>query len=135
MILILRARQQFYSYYHPLLNLIRKYNLDGLDVDVEENVEINVPFRLITALRRDMGPNFIITMAPLASALTGPMGQNPSGFSYFDLDAFATVPGSEKKLISWFNGMFYGHYTRGPPFFQSIVEAGKNFGISSTSGF
>jgi hypothetical protein len=71
-----------------------------------------------------MGPNFIITMAPLASALSDKVGQNLSGFSYFDLDVFATVPGSEEKLISWYNGMFYGGFARGPPFFQSIVEAG-----------
>jgi hypothetical protein len=104
--------------------LLQKYNFDGLDVDVEEKVDVSVPLRLINALRRDMGPNFIITMAPLASALSDKVGQNLSGFSYFDLDAFATVPGSEEKLISWYNGMFYGGFARGPPFFQSIVEAG-----------
>ncbi|TVY34347.1 hypothetical protein LSUB1_G007180 [Lachnellula subtilissima] len=118
------TERQFYSYYQPLLSLLQKYNLDGLDVDIEETVEISVPLRLINALRRDIGPNFIITMSPLASALTNALGQNLSGFSYFELDAFATVPGSEEKLISWYNGMFYGGYARGPPFFQSIVDAG-----------
>ncbi|KAF4627495.1 hypothetical protein G7Y89_g10657 [Cudoniella acicularis] len=115
---------EFYSYYHPLRDLIGKYKLDGLDIDIEETVDVSVPFRLMNALRRDFGPGFIITMAPLASALSDKLGQNLSGFSYFDLDAFATVPGSDEKLISWFNGMFYGGFARGPPFFQSVVDAG-----------
>ncbi|KAH6677708.1 glycoside hydrolase superfamily [Halenospora varia] len=116
--------EEFYAYYNPLRDLIRRYHLDGLDIDVEEDVNISVPYRLMTALRRDFGSDFIITMAPLASALSDPLGQNLSGFSYFDLDAYATVPGSDEKLISWFNGMFYGGFARGPPFFQSVVENG-----------
>jgi hypothetical protein len=62
-------------------------------------------------------------MTPLASALSDESGQNLSGFSYFDLDAFATVPGSEEKLISWYNGMFYGDFPRGSPVLQSVVDA------------
>jgi len=71
-----------------------------------------------------MGPKFLITMVPLASALADEAGQNPSGFSYFDLDELATVPGSDRKLISWFNGMFYGGFSRGPPLYQSVIDAG-----------
>ena len=63
-------------------------------------------------------------MAPLASALSDKDGQNLSGFSYFKLDELATVPGSDEKLISWFNGMFYGGFARGPPFYKSCVDAG-----------
>ena len=71
-----------------------------------------------------MGPSFLLTMAPLASALSDKDGQNLSGFSYFKLDELATVPGSDEKLISWFNGMFYGGFARGPPFYKSCVDAG-----------
>ena len=116
--------EQFYSYYHPLLHLIQKYKLDGIDLDIEETVDINVPLRLINALYRDMGPDFIITMVPLASALSKEDGQNLSGFSYFELDALATAPGSDRKLISWYNGMFYGGFARGPPFYQHVISAG-----------
>jgi len=115
---------EFYSYYHPFLDLIKKYNLDGIDIDIEEDVDISVPLRLINALYRDMGPDFIITMVPLASALSDKAGQNLSGFSYFELDELATAPGSDRKMISWFNGMFYGGFARGPPFYQSVVDAG-----------
>jgi hypothetical protein len=73
-----------------------------------------------------MGPSFLLTMTPLVSALTGVEDSNLSGFSYFDLDTLATVPGSDKKLISWFNGMFYGHFAHGPPPYESVVEAGWN---------
>jgi hypothetical protein len=78
----------------------------------------------MTALRRDMGPDFIITMSPLASALTDELGQNLSGFSYFELEKFATMPGSDEKLVSWYNGLFYGPFARGPPVFEACVEAG-----------
>jgi hypothetical protein len=78
----------------------------------------------MTALRRDMGPDFIITMSPLASALSDEIGQNLSGFSYFELEKFATMPGSDEKLVSWYNGLFYGGFARGPPFFESCIEKG-----------
>lgn len=106
------------------MDLVKKYRFDGIDIDIEENVDISVPLRLINALYRDMGPNFLITMVPLASALSHKKGQNLSGFSYFDLDELATVPGSDRKLISWFNGMFYGGFARGPPFYDSVVKSG-----------
>lgn len=93
-------------------------------MDIEESVSISVPLRLINALHRDLGPSFLITLAPLASALSDDSGQNLSGFSYFELDSLATVPGSDRKLISWYNGMFYGGFARGPPFFESVVKAG-----------
>ncbi|KAG9230991.1 glycoside hydrolase family 18 protein [Amylocarpus encephaloides] len=115
---------KFYAYYNPLLTIIRERNLDGLDLDIEEHVDIKTPIRLMTALRRDLGPDFIITMSPLASALSDRMGQNLSGFSYFDLDEFATEPGSDAKLVNWYNGLFYGGFARGPPFYRSCVEAG-----------
>lgn len=87
-------------------------------------MDISVPLRLLNALYRDLGPTFIITMTPIASALIDETGQNLSGFSYFDLDALATIPGSDKKLISWFDVMFYGHFGKGPPVYESVIEAG-----------
>jgi hypothetical protein len=58
-------------------------------------------------------------MSPIASALLTPSSSedtesNLSGFSYFTLDSLATVPGSDTKLIKWFNAMFYGHFPKGP---------------------
>lgn len=82
--------------------------------------------RLLNALHRDMGAHFILTMSPIASALLSPANteQNLSGFSYFDLDAFATIPGSETKLVSWYNTQFYGLFPRGPPLYEDVIDAG-----------
>ncbi|KAN0110779.1 glycoside hydrolase family 18 protein [Hyaloscypha variabilis] len=115
---------EFYAFYYPLLNLIQTYHLDGLDIDIEEPVSLSVPLRLLNALYRDLGPSFLLTMAPIASALLSEDATNLSGFSYFALDALATVPGSDTKLIKWFNAMFYGHFPKGPPYYEDVVEAG-----------
>ena len=50
-----------------------------------------------------MGAAFILTMAPVATALLPPLFHMPhlSGFSYFDLEAEAG------SLISWYNTQFY----------------------------
>ncbi|KUJ13725.1 glycoside hydrolase [Mollisia scopiformis] len=120
------SEEEFYSYYHPLKKLLIEHQLDGLDLNIEESVPLAVPIRLLNALHRDMGPHFILTMSPIASALLSPANtdQNLSGFSYFDLDAFATIPGSETKLISWYNAQFYGNFPRGPPLYEQVMEAG-----------
>jgi len=67
-------------------------------------------------------------MAPIASALLSEDATNLSGFSYFALDALATVPGSDTKLIKWFNAMFYGHFPKGPPHYEDVIEAGWDSG-------
>jgi hypothetical protein len=106
-----------------------------LDIDIEESVSLSVPLRLLNALYRDLGPSFLLTMSPIASALltssTSSFSSSPedtetnlSGFSYFTLDALATVPGSDTKLIKWFNAMFYGHFPKGPPHYEDVIEAG-----------
>jgi hypothetical protein len=70
-------------------------------------------------------------MTPIASALLPSAEEhtdhiyNPSGFSYFALDSLATVPGSDTKLIKWFNAMFYGQFPKGyPSHYEEVVEAG-----------
>lgn len=115
---------QFQSFYEPLLALVKKHKLDGLDVDIEEDVGVDVPARLLRTLHHDLGPEFILTMAPLASALSDEAGLNLSGFSYFALDALAVVPDSNTKLISWYNAQFYGGFARDIGFYKSIVESG-----------
>jgi cyclin-dependent kinase len=107
--------------------MIENYKLDGLDLDIEEEVPIHTPTRLISRLRADFGPDFLITMAPVATALipdpkipaqqrpprpmlaSGPI-PNPlhptlphlSGFSYPELEC--SIVGRE---IAWYNTQFY----------------------------
>ncbi len=75
----------FQRYYGPLAELVRRRALDGLDLDVEEPMSLDGVVRLIDALRRDFGPGFIITMAPVASALLD-RHANLSGFDYEELE-------------------------------------------------
>ena len=126
--------KQFNEYYQPLLSLLKKHNLDGLDIDIEEKVSISVPLRLINALYQDLGPSFILTMAPLAATLADKDGYNLSGFSYFALDTLTSIPfttpspsspsTSTSNLISFYNAQFYGGFARSPSFYKSIIDAG-----------
>jgi hypothetical protein len=94
-----RLDTNFGTYYPLLRNVIRTYHLDGVDLDVEEGMSLAGIERLIDALRKDFGTGFIITLAPVATALSG--GGNLSGFNY---DRLYHDRGSK---ISWFNAQFY----------------------------
>ncbi|KAI9744627.1 MAG: Cyclin-dependent kinase catalytic subunit [Claussenomyces sp. TS43310] len=117
----------FDSYYQPLLNnVIKPYALDGLDLDIESSTNISVPLQLINALYNDMGPDFLITLTPVASALQSPSGGDLSVFSYFDLDSQAVVSGTTTKLVSWYNAQFYSGFgdPSSPSDYESIINAG-----------
>ena len=74
--------------------------MDGIDIDVEQETDISVVIHLITQFKADFGSEFIITLAPVASALSG--GDNLSGFSYIELEQKAGAN------ISWYNAQFVG---------------------------
>ena len=94
------SQAQFERYYGPVRDLIRARGLDGLDLDVEENMSLNGVIRLIDRLRSDFGPAFIITLAPVAAALVD-FTKNLSGFDY---EALEVMRG---KDIAWYNTQFY----------------------------
>jgi glycosyl hydrolase family 18 (putative chitinase) len=94
-----RLDTAFGTYYPLLRNVIRTYHLDGVDLDVEESMSLAGMERLIDALRTDFGSRLLITLAPVATALSG--GGNLSGFSY---DRLYRDRGAK---ISWFNAQFY----------------------------
>ncbi|EPS44770.1 hypothetical protein H072_1232 [Dactylellina haptotyla CBS 200.50] len=92
--------ERFESYYAPLKKMIEYASLDGLDLDVEEPMSLPGIIRLIDRLKCDFGQDFIITLAPVATALQL-FRPHLSGFSYFDLEkAFG-------KYIAWYNTQFY----------------------------
>ncbi|KAI0550294.1 glycoside hydrolase superfamily [Xylaria curta] len=109
----------FEKYYGPLHDLIGAHNLQGLDLDVEENFSLNGVIRLIDRLKADFGSDFIITLAPVASALTEG-GGNLSGFNYFDLEA------QRGSSIAFYNAQFYfGWGNAGSASdYESIVDDG-----------
>ncbi len=113
-----RLDTEFDSYYPALKNVIDTYHLDGVDLDVEEKMSLQGMEKLIGQLRADYGPEFTITLAPVASALSG--GPNLSGFSYEDL---YRDKGSD---ISWFNAQFYNGFgdASDTADFDAIVDKG-----------
>lgn len=111
------------------MQMLKHHALDGIDLDIEEVVDLKVVRRLVLRLRQDMGPSFLVTMAPVATAMIPdprikisipvfgllPSLPHLSGFSYFRLESDAQL----KQIISWYNVQFYcgwgdasstGHY-------------------------
>lgn len=94
-----RLDTQFDTYYPMLKAVVSNHHLDGLDLDVEEQMSLPGIERVIDQLHADFGAGFLVTLAPVATALSG--GGNLSGFSY---DALYRDRASS---ISWFNAQFY----------------------------
>jgi hypothetical protein len=91
------------TFYPILRHTLKHYRLNGIDLDVEENVTLPQIERLINKLHTDFGPTFEITLAPVSSALTN--GANLSGFSYPELYSSKVGPD-----IAWFDTQFYSGF-------------------------
>ncbi|KAM3416379.1 hypothetical protein BST61_g7977 [Cercospora zeina] len=95
------------SYYVPLRDTLKHHKIQGLDLDIEERVPYTCSLNLLHRLHSDFGPDFILTMAPVASELQ-PSAIGLGGFSYKTLDAEATASNKPNgKLVSWYNAQFY----------------------------
>lgn len=92
----------FAQYYGQLHDIITTYGLQGMDLDVEQPMSQAGITRLVHRLYQDFGPDFLITLAPVASALEN--SANLSGFDYETLEAAA---GNE---IAFYNGQFYNGF-------------------------
>ncbi|KAI2793862.1 hypothetical protein POX_a00449 [Penicillium oxalicum] len=110
--------EQFEQYYGPLLATLRRYGLEGLDLDVEEDMSLQGIIRLIDRLKADMGDDFIISLAPVAAALLG-IG-NLSGFDYRQLEQ------ARAAKIGWYNAQFYNGWgvAEDPRMYAAIVAQG-----------
>ena len=93
-----------YSLFYPILkNAIQTYNLDGLDLDIEEsNPAVNTANveKLVNDLRSDFSNReggFIVSSAPVASALTSTNSVSPN-VNYNDL----------LSIFDFYNLQFYG---------------------------
>lgn len=110
---------RFEAYYAPLREMIRKYSLDGLDLDVEEEMSLPGMVHLIDRLKADFGAGFIITLAPVATAL---MAGRPhlSGFDYSLLEA------ARGSSIAWYNTQFYNGWggIGSPQAYDEIIRNG-----------
>ena len=104
-------------YYNLLYKFIKKYKIiSGIDLDIEERVDIKDVEMLITRLKTDFGKKFIITMAPVAySMYTDESGLG--GFSYKTLNS-----SSIGKYIDWYNVQCYDETSF--RIYDSIVKNG-----------
>lgn len=94
-----------YDTYYPMFKeFLKGHNIiTGIDLDIEESVNINDVKKFINDLIKDFGEDFTITMAPVASSLTN---DSPSGFSGIN---YKELYNSDiGKHISWFNVQAYG---------------------------
>ncbi|KAK1056258.1 hypothetical protein LTR74_015044 [Friedmanniomyces endolithicus] len=94
--------ETFEANYAPLREMFRKHRLDGIDLDIEEPTSIPGTIRLIDRLRADFGPSFLITLAPVATALL--VGQPHLSGPAFDYHVLEAMRGHE---IAWYNVQFY----------------------------
>ena len=89
--------------YYPMLiqTILASPIISGINLDVEEEVTLQNIKMLIFCLRRDLGYDFVISMAPIQSSLQSD-SPGMGGFSYKDL--YLSEEGQE---IEFFNGQFY----------------------------
>ncbi|KAF3936561.1 hypothetical protein ABW19_dt0203390 [Dactylella cylindrospora] len=109
--------------------MLKKYSIDGVDLDIEEPVNVGVPLRLLQRLDADMGKDFILTMAPVAAAmLPKGLAVSLSGFDYHELDKLAvSARRPNGKLVSWYNCQFYNGWgdANTQTFYDAIAILGK----------
>ncbi|KAK8244994.1 glycoside hydrolase superfamily [Phyllosticta capitalensis] len=135
--------EEFEAYYSPLRDIIRRQSLDGLDLDVEEEISIATIIRLLSRLRSDFGHSFITTLAPVATAMIPDLRQPPilytpttqppsaplqiphshphmSGFNHFALEA------GHGHLVSWYHVQFYNGWgdASNAHFYDAMVSSG-----------
>ena len=93
-----------FNTFYPLLKDLLKKNkfISGIDIDIEEPVDINDVKKFINIINKDFGEDFIITMAPVANSL---INDSPGlgNFSYKEL-----YNSDEGLHINWFNTQCYG---------------------------
>lgn len=95
----------YVTYYPLLIKMIKEHQIiSGIDLDIEETVELDNVKKLINNLVSDLGEDFEITMAPLSDSLeTDEPGMG--GFIYKDL-----FKSEEGKYIKYFHVQCYNSF-------------------------
>ncbi|CCC12730.1 hypothetical protein SMACR_05689 [Sordaria macrospora] len=100
----------FNRYYNQLWEIIKRYGLEGLDIDVEQAMSQEDVERLILRLRKDFGQDFIITLAPVASAMTIQGARNGWNLSGFDYRKLMLAQSGAGKEVAFYNCQFYSGF-------------------------
>lgn len=113
----------FEYYYGQLHDVISQYGLQGMDLDVEQSMSQSGIQRLVSRLYLDFGDDFIVTLAPVASAMRD--GSNLSGFDYYTL-ASETVTAAGTSMVDFYNVQFYSGFgtMASTADFESLVNHG-----------
>ena len=107
----------FDTYYPQLKQLIiDKSWIKGIDLDIEEHTSIDNVKMLINRLVKDLGNDFIITMAPVSSTMVSD-GSSFAGFNYKEL-----YNSEEGQHIHWFNTQCYNSFSMET--YDSIINNG-----------
>ncbi|MFJ3407215.1 glycosyl hydrolase family 18 protein [Promicromonospora sp. NPDC090134] len=93
-------REDFDRFYPVLRDFLRAYDLDGVDLDIEETFSLADTIHLVDTLRADFGPDFVVTLTPVATDMAG-RSSFSGGFSYAELERQAG------DRIDWYNTQFY----------------------------
>lgn len=111
--------KDFHTFYPLLVKTLKdRPYLRGVDLDVEERVDIDDLCSLINLLDHDFDSTFLITMAPLGPSLSNPEDPGMGGFAYGDL-----MKRLEGSRINFFHAQCYGGtFTLG--MMDAIVQAG-----------
>ncbi len=90
----------FTTYYGLLRSTLQTYHFNGVDLDIEEAFSLADTEHLINQLRTDFGSGFVITLAPVATDLSGGSAFS-GGFSYRQLES------DMGSRVNWYNAQFY----------------------------
>ena len=107
-----------YTVYYKLLKDLLKSKpfIKGIELDIEERVEINNVKMLINDLTRDFGKDFILTMAPVSFSM---MEDYPGMGNFVYKDLYNSPEG---KYINWFNVQSYGMFSEKT--YKAIIDNG-----------
>jgi hypothetical protein len=107
----------FDLYYGKLSEfLVSKPWIKGINLDVEETVTMENIKKLISKIRSDFGGNFVISMAPVSSAMESDQ-PGMGGFVYKDL-----FNSTEGGMVDYFNCQCYGSFSLDT--YKNIIDNG-----------